>query len=160
MLKFIWTKNRKLDQLATSETIDGGRLCEAATRKDDQRILLRILGNDCVALEVKYHKRCYEHYTSFLRQAKQSKEIKYKFNESFESFSSWLKKEVIESQNIFYTSKLREEFVKAVMEIENEDASQYKTIRLKRRLQERFPQLVFHKPKRRYNSEIVFSEDL
>ena len=57
-------------------------------------------------------------------------------------------------------SKLREEFVKAVTEIENEDASQYKTIRLKPRLQERFPQLVFHKPKRRYNSEIVFSEDL
>ena len=34
------TKKRKLDQLVTSETIDGGRLREAATRKDDQRILL------------------------------------------------------------------------------------------------------------------------
>ena len=67
---------------------------------------------------------------------------------------------MIENQNIFYMSKLREEFMKTVMEMENEDASQYKTIRLKRRLQERFPQLVFHKPKRRCNSEIVFSEDV
>ena len=46
------------------------------------------------------------------------------------------------------------------MEMENEDASHYKTIRLKRRLQDKFPQLVFHKPKRRYNSETVFSEDV
>ena len=57
-------------------------------------------------------------------------------------------------------SKLKEEFVKAVMEIENEDASQYKTMRLKRRLQEGFHSLFFHKPERRYNSEIVFSEDV
>ena len=146
--------------MVTSETVDGGKLREAATRKDDQRILRHILGIDCVALEVKYHKRCYEHYTSFLRHAKPKEEIKYKFNKSFESFSSWVKKEVIENQNIFYMSKLREKFIKTVMETSNEDASHYKTIRLKWRLQERFPQLVFHKRKRRYYSEIVYSEDV
>ena len=154
------TKKRKLDQLVTSETVDGGKLREAATRKDDQRILLHILGNDCVALEVKYHKRCYEHYTSFLRHANPKDAIKYKFNKSFECFSSWVKKEVIENENIFYMRKLKEVFIKTVMEMENEDASHYKTIRLKRRLQDKFPQLVFHKPKRRYNSETVFSEDV
>ena len=99
------TKKRKLDQLVTSETVDGGKLREAATRKDDQRILLHILGNDCVALEVKYHKRCYEHYTSFLRHANPKDAIKYKFNKSFECFSSWVKKEVIENENIFYMRK-------------------------------------------------------
>ena len=46
------------------------------------------------------------------------------------------------------------------METENKDASHYKTFRLKWRLQERFPQLVFHKPKRQYYSDIVFSEDV
>ena len=67
---------------------------------------------------------------------------------------------MIEDENIFYMSKLKEVFIKTVMEMENEDASHYKTIRLKRRLQDKFPQLVFHKPKRRYNSEIVFLEDV
>ena len=66
---------------------------------------------------------------------------------------------MIENENIFYMRKLKEAFIKKVMEMQNEDASHYKTIRLKQRLQEKFPQLVFHKPKR-YNSEIVFSEDL
>lgn len=136
-----------MDQLVTSETIDGGKLRETATKKDEQRILLHILGIDCVSLEVKYHKQCYEQYTSFLRHADPKEEVKHKFNKSFESYSSWVKKEVIEYQNIFYISKLREKFIKTVMEMENEDASQYKTIRLKRRLQERFPQLVSHKPK-------------
>ena len=113
-----------------------------------------------MALEVKYHKRCYEHYTSFLRHANPKDAIKYKFNKSFECFSSWVKKEVIENENIFYMRKLKEVFIKTVMEMENEDASHYKTIRLKRRLQDKFPQFVFHKPKRRYSSEIVFSEDV
>ena len=54
--------------------------------EDDQRILPHVLGINCVALEVKYHKRCYEHYTSFLRHAKPKEEIKYKFNKSFESY--------------------------------------------------------------------------
>ena len=66
---------------------------------------------------------------------------------------------MIENENIFYMRKLKEAFIKTVMEMQNEDASHYKTIRLKQRLLEKFPQLVFHKPKR-YNSEIVFSEDL
>lgn len=57
-------------------------------------------------------------------------------------------------------SRLRDKFVQTVLEEENEDASHYKTFRLKRKLQEEFPQLVFHKPRRRYDSEIVFTEDL
>ena len=74
-----------------------------------------------MTLEVKYHKRCYEHYTSFLRHANPKDAIKYKFNKSFECFSSWVKKEVIEDENIFYMSKLKEVFIKTVMEMENED---------------------------------------
>ena len=51
----------------SAETVDGGKLREAATKKDDQSILLQIANNDMVALEVKYHKCCYDKYTSFLR---------------------------------------------------------------------------------------------
>ena len=49
--------------------MDGGKLKEAATKKADESILIQIADKDLVALEVKYHKRCYETYTSFLRHA-------------------------------------------------------------------------------------------
>jgi hypothetical protein len=56
-------------------------------------------------------------------------------------------------------SRLKDKFVKTVRDVENEDASNYRTYRLKERLQERFPQLVFHTPKVRNRSEIVYVED-
>ena len=50
---------KKAQSRQSAETVDGGMLREAATMKNDQRILRHILDGDCVALEVKYHKRCY-----------------------------------------------------------------------------------------------------
>ncbi len=44
--------------------------------------------------------------------------------------------------------------------IENADASNYRTFRLKERLRERFPQLVFYTPTVRNKSEIVYAECL
>ena len=48
------------------------------------------------------------------------------------------------------SSLLKAEFVKTVRQVENEDASGYRTFRLKERLKDRFPQLVFHTPKVRH----------
>ena len=150
----------KLDQLVTSATFDCGKLCEAAEKKKDQSIDLHILEKDCIALEVKCYQKCYKQYTSFLRYSSPPNETPYTpytFSKSFESFCSWMKREVIENQNIFYMTRLRV-FFKTVVEMENENASHYKTLRLKRRLQERFHELVFHKPKKRYNSEIIITK--
>jgi hypothetical protein len=47
-----------LEKLISAETLEGGQLRKAATLKGDESILLQIQGKDCVALEVKYHKRC------------------------------------------------------------------------------------------------------
>lgn len=38
-----------------AETIDCGRLQEAAESKNDESILIHIRDKDCVAIEVKYH---------------------------------------------------------------------------------------------------------
>ena len=62
-----------------------------ATKKDDQSILLQIANKDMVALEVKYHKRCYDKYTSFLRTTTQSKgketeQHDFKYEKSFDVF--------------------------------------------------------------------------
>ena len=47
-----------------------------------------------------------------------------------------------------------------VARIENLDSSSYKTFRLKRRLKNTFPQLVFHSPEALNRSDIVFAECL
>ena len=56
--------------------------------------------------------------------------------------------------------KIKEEFVKTVAEVENEDASSYNTSRLKQRMQKQFPQLVFQTTQGRSKSEIVYSSDM
>ena len=57
-------------------------------------------------------------------------------------------------------NKVRKNFVRTVEQVEGVDASNYKKCRLKERFQERFPNLVFHTPKERNKSEIVFVECL
>eukprot|EP00795_Rhopilema_esculentum_P003902 gene3902-15218_t len=59
------TKKRKLDNLVSAETLDGGKLRAAAIAKRDERILIQIEDKDCVALEVKYHRLCYKRDVSY-----------------------------------------------------------------------------------------------
>ena len=69
-----------------------------------------------------------------------------------------MKKEIIENENIYFMKKVKQEFINVVARVEDADASNYRTFRLKERLQKRFPQLVFHVPKERNKSEVVFAE--
>ena len=76
----------------------------AATLKGDESILLDIQGKDCVALEVKYHRRCYERYTSFVRHnsitSNTSAKPCAKFQESFNIFcEEFIKTKIIEEEN-------------------------------------------------------------
>ena len=57
-------------------------------------------------------------------------------------------------------SKLHSLLLKTVNEVESMDASNYRPFSLKKRLQKTFPQLVFHKPHLRNQSEFVFLEML
>lgn len=160
---------RESDILVTAETVDGGKLREAAQRKDDKRILIQIQEKDCVALEVKYHRRCYSTYTLFLRQTSSGIDDdddvdgsgKILYTDSFNVFcNEFVKKKIIQKQKIYYMKRLFEEFVKTVLHVEKCDASSYRVFRLKRRLRKRYPQLVFCRPSAKNKSEIVFVEDL
>ncbi|CAB4021985.1 Hypothetical predicted protein [Paramuricea clavata] len=67
---------------------------------------------------------------------------------------------IIKGQEIYDMKRVKEEFDKTVARVENLNASSYKTFRLKRRLKNTFPQLVFHSPNSRNLSDIVFAECL
>lgn len=152
--------------LYSAQTVDDGQLRKAATLKEDESILLHIRGKDCVALEVKYHNRCYQKYTSFLRYYKDgshteggtSTKQQVIYNEGFNTFcEQFVKVKIIKKEHIFDMSKVKEQFVKIVADVESVDASNYKTSRLKQRMKERFPQLIFQAPKQRNKSEMVYS---
>ncbi len=145
--------------------MDGGQLRRAATLKSDDSILLEIQGKDCVALEVKYHRQCYAKYTSFLRHQKDEETTSSKpshlYEKSFDTFcKQFVQTEIIENEGIFFMNKIKDVFVNIVKEEENVDASNYKTSRLKQRLQTKYPQLVFHATKRRNKSEVVHTNSM
>ena len=140
---------------------------EAAKRKNDQKILIHIEDKDCVALEVKYHRRCYSSYTSFLRHVTTTQYqniLPYDsrlYAKSFDIFcEKFIRPKIIEKEKIYYMKAIKEKFVQTVKQVEDCDASSYRTFRLKERLIEMFPQLVFHTPKKRNKSEIVYVEDI
>ena len=111
-----------------------------------------------------YHNRCYQKYTSFLRYYKDdshtegetsTKQQPSLYNEGFNTFCEQLVKvKIIKEESIFYMTKVKEQFVKIVADVESADASNYKTSRLKQRMKERFPQFIFQAPKQWNKSEM------
>ena len=55
-----------------------------------------------------------------------------------------LKKELNEYENIYSIRKVKQEFVNVFAQKEDAHASNYRTFCLKERLQERFPEWIFH----------------
>ncbi len=55
-------------------------------------------------------------------------------------------------------TKLYEKFVCTVASVENKDASNYRVYRLKEKLKDDYPQLVFFTPSKRNKTEIVYCE--
>ncbi|XP_046841866.1 NACHT, LRR and PYD domains-containing protein 12-like [Xenia sp. Carnegie-2017] len=144
------SKKWKRDPLYTARTLDGGRLRKAAEIKGDESILLDIRGKDFVALEVKYHLRYYQKYTSFLKHHKvdpaecEKSTQKPLYNEGFTAIcEEYIKVHIIQEESIFYMAKFKEKFVKFVASVENVNATNYKTSRLKQRMKKRFPQPIF-----------------
>ena len=157
-LSFQRTGKRHIVPLINAETVDGGLLREAAQRKNDERILLKIRDQDCVAIEVKYHRQCYNSYVRFLhkREREQATQI---YTISFQKLCTELIEEkILKLDKIYHMQQIFANFVNIVHETEGLDASNYKASRLKARLQDAYPQLVFLDLPRRNHSEVVFCE--
>ena len=142
--------------------VRGGLLRDAATKKNDERILLQIMDKDCVAIEVRYHRKCYTKYTNFLH--KQDKKAgdgaKSLYDAGYEQFCKEVVEKLIKNKKVIFMSHLHSKFVKIVQRVEGLDARDFRKFRLKERLIHPYPQLVFVTPKRRNVSEIVFAENL
>ena len=106
-----------------------------------------------------YHRWCYSKYTSIIRSdSKEDQKSSKKYQQSFKVLcEQFIQTKIIDDEEILYVTKVQEKFVKIVAEVENEDASNYNTSRLKQRMQEHFPQLVIQTTKSRGDWELVYS---
>eukprot|EP00794_Sanderia_malayensis_P000765 gene765-55_t len=148
--------------LVTCETVNAGLLRDAAEQKNDEKILVEIRGRDCVAIEVRYHKICYTNYTKFLtRKDNDNPESMPKYQLSYDIFfQKVIEHDLLKNKQVKYMKELLKNFIVIVKDTEGEDASNYRASKLKKRLQKKFPQLVFFTPKVRNMSEMVYVEDL
>ena len=141
--------------------MDAGLLRRAAELKNDDKILVQIRDKDCVAIEVRYHKMCYRHYTKFLtREQKEIEKSTPTYEKTFEVFcKDVIEGQIINNKEIRYMKELLNKFIAMAMETDQVDASNYRAFKLKQRLKKRYPQLVFYTPRMRNLSEMVFVED-
>ena len=144
------------------EQPDGGRLAKAAKDKKDDQLLLQIQDQDCVAIELRYHRSCFRNYTIYQsRKGVPVEPSREKYANAFATFcSNVIDQKIIKDKQIYRMSSLRRSFVKAVREVESQDATSYKTFSLKQRLKRKYPQLCFLQPKKKYTSEIVYVDAL
>ncbi len=156
------TKKRKLNRLVLAETVDGGLLRYAAERKGDENILVHIRDRDCVAIEVRYHRNCHLNYCRpFTREEPKTTANDEVYKESYENFCcNIVKPRLLQKKEIIRMKLLNQMFLKKVAEVEGIDASHFRAFRLKERLKRDYPQLVFHQPKIRNQSEFVYVEEL
>ena len=126
-----------------SETIDAGLLRRAAELKNDEKILVQIRDKDCVAIEVRYHKSCYQNYTKFLtRDQKETEKSAPTYEKTFEIFcKNVIEGQIIKDKDIIYMKELLNRFIAMAMDTDQVDASNYRAFKLKQHLKKKYPNL-------------------
>ena len=132
------TKKRVKQALSVAQTLTAGVLEEAAMLRNDEGILVHIRARDCVAVEARYHKRCYQKYTKCLSN-KTSNIGPTLYERAFDDFClQVIERPIIENREILLLGYLLKKFIGCVQEIENIDVP-YQAARLKKRIQMRYP---------------------
>ncbi|XP_033115569.1 uncharacterized protein LOC117115751, partial [Anneissia japonica] len=85
----------------------------------------------------------------------------HQYDKSYKIFSEIIiQQRIIKNHEILRMTKLLQLFSKIVKKHEGLEMTNYRTDQLKYRLRKDFPQLCFHKPYRRNQAEMVFTEEL
>lgn len=127
--------------------------------RNDESILVHIRGRDCVAVEARYHKRCYQKYTKCLSN-KTSNIGPTLYERAFDDFClQIIERRIIENKEILLLGYLLKKFISCVQEIENIDVP-YQAARLKKRIQIRYPQIIFHSSKTMNKGTLVYTDSL
>ena len=142
-------------------------LLRAAEIRGDNRVLLQIKGQDCIAHEIKYHRSCYKNYVRLETLTKleaqncttEDKESR-GFSKAFGKLCNYLQSEVTIKKRILNMTELVGKFVSHLNE-EGLNISDYRSSKLKQRLKGAFgKQLDFRKPSDPSQPELVYSANV
>ena len=132
---------------------------KAATLKNDESILLHIRGKDCVAIEARYHKNCYQRYTKCVSNKPRDPGPTL-YDRAFEEFCTRIiEPRIIKNKEILFLSYLLKTFISCVQEIEHIDVP-YQAARLKTRIGMRYPQIIFHTSKTMNKGTLVYADSV
>ena len=131
----------KQEKLHSCETLEGGKLLKYTKLLRRHDILRLISGKDLVAIEAKYHKRCYQQLSreGAKREKYEKEEIAsaedVQYKKSFDLFcQAYIVKRIINDNEVLTLSKLRTSFVRLVKKTEGLDVPNYRSHNLKKRL--------------------------
>ena len=142
-----------------AQTLTAGILQQAALMRNDESVLIHIQGRDCVAIEARYHRRCYLSYTKCLtRKPKIVGPTLY--DKAFDEFCvKVIEKQIIQSNKVLLLTDLLKTFISCVRDIEKIEVP-YQAARLRKRLQNRYPQLIFHASKTMTKGTLVYVDSM
>ncbi|XP_013396647.1 uncharacterized protein LOC106163563 [Lingula anatina] len=151
--------NRERDRLMQAETVTAGNLTKSAELKNDESVLVHIRGKDCIAIKLKYHRKCFNTYTRHAGDKKMpAKPVKYQ--NSYKAFCNFVvKKRLIRRMELLQMSQLTSLFKAEIEKHADGDTSDIRNDKLKRWLMRDFPQLIFRKIQGN-RSESVFVKEL
>ena len=140
-------KKRKCQGLSQAETLDGGRLRQAAEYKNDVNILRQICDRDLVAIEACYHKNCYKECVRNVPIQEAEIDVvdddavgddsnNFDYRKSYVFFTDIIEQRLIKHNKVYSLKSLCEAFVKIVERTQNIDASTYQTKRLKKKIKD------------------------
>lgn len=128
--------------------------------KQDENLLNKIRDKDLVAIEAKYHKRCYRVYCDTIyHPRKPSKDDESPsssaFDEVYKVFCTNVMDEIVHGKKWRTMTYLLEKY-KAIASEKGHDFTAYRAQRLRARLEKSYPQLLFHRPRNPTESTIVY----
>lgn len=135
-----------------------GLLREAAEQKKDEKILSKIRGKDLVAIEGKYHSKCYQSYTGPFRQRSMEKPVKGEYSEHdivYQEFCRTVMADIVENKKWKILSHLLQK-LRELGRQRGYDFSKYRAYKLRNRLEKSYPELRFHQPVNRNKSTVVY----
>lgn len=154
--KFVFDKQtsiRKKEKLSVCQTFNASEaLLDSAIKKNDETLIHKIQGIDCIAKEVKYHKSCYKSYT---KKRLVQNDPNPPCSESYSVFCNVVNDRIIKNSEILSMDKLCAIFCTTLKNKNPDETYNVCNRQLKRWLQRDFPQVVFVKPKQKNLSELV-----
>jgi hypothetical protein len=155
----------KLVQCVTHASANTLKL--AAEKRNDEQFLVQIRDTDLLAKEVHYHRSCYRDYTREIseRRAGCTNEQKtrgrpFEYTKSFNAIcQNVIESRIIKGGEVLRMNELTRLFLTEIRTgNESEETITYRNCQLKRRLEKRYPQLLFIKNRDMNSCELVLSE--